>query len=734
MQPALTTHLRNAFTWQWIRKNKLLTIGSTCLAVFLLLNAFGWIKSVATGVPHETTAGDLLGLAIILLGWLGAKWAVRKLLWRLRNRLMVTYIFIGVIPIALIAFMAVIAGLLFSGQYAAQRMRSRVDAEVSRLELTTSITGTQLATGRLPELADAVAAIRHEYPTAEVLAWRGGRQLQDKATPATQSSSPLPPEWARNNFSGLVFDGGKLYLRVVKEFGSGSQRVVVLSSVPADEALFNKLLEGLATVEINLLRGVDLLSDKETNTKFKVGSSDGASEAEIKKALVLPIVKSGAQLKQRFRWDPNFTFSTVLLATDWSTGENLSVLDDAGRRSTILLLISTRPSAVYDELFASMGRVSSFAYKLLIIVAIVFGVIEVFALFIGFRLTRSITGAVAKLYRGTQRVNQGDLSCCIEVKSNDQLAELEKSFNNMTQSLVALIAEQKEKQRMESELAIAQEVQAQLFPHDTQQVRGLDLHGLCLPARTVSGDYYDFVPLDEENLLIALGDISGKGISAALLMATLHSAVRSYDLRRLALPEPTMAVASASSVSGLTVIANGASSVLANGQTTAGSTFGGPGPQCCVSDFMQSLNSQLYKSTPAAKYATLFLGCFHARTGMLTYSNGGHLAPIIVSADGRVRRLESGGMVVGLMDGMTYEQSSVAFGIGDLLVAFTDGITEPEDAEGNDFGEERLVELVKANRARELPDIANIITSAVKRYIGDAEQPDDMTIVLARAR
>lgn len=149
---------------------------------------------------------------------------------------------------------------------------------------------------------------------------------------------------------------------------------------------------------------------------------------------------------------------------------------------------------------------------------------------------------------------------------------------------------------------------------------------------------------------------------------------------------------------------------------------------------MQSLNSQLYRSTPASKYATLFIGCFHARTGTLTYTNGGHLAPIIVSPDGSVRRLETGGMVVGLMDGMAYEQSTVAFGVGDLLVSFTDGITEPEDAEGNDFGEERLVELVKANRTLELPELASVITSAVKRYIGDAEQPDDMTVVLARAR
>ena len=152
----------------------------------------------------------------------------------------------------------------------------------------------------------------------------------------------------------------------------------------------------------------------------------------------------------------------------------------------------------------------------LLLVAIVLAIIELVALLIGVRLNRSITGAVAGLYEATGHVNRGEFSHRIPVKSNDQLATLAKSFNTMTASLEKLILEQKEKQRMENELVIAQEVQAQLFPRHISQLSTLEVFGFCRPARTVSGDYYDFLAMDADKLLLAVGDISGKGIAAAL--------------------------------------------------------------------------------------------------------------------------------------------------------------------------------------------------------------------------
>jgi sigma-B regulation protein RsbU (phosphoserine phosphatase) len=148
---------------------------------------------------------------------------------------------------------------------------------------------------------------------------------------------------------------------------------------------------------------------------------------------------------------------------------------------------------------------------------------------------------------------------------------------------------------------------------------------------------------------------------------------------------------------------------------------------------LELLNAHLYHSTPPEKYATLFLGVWDGNTSRLTYSNAGHLPPFIVHADGTVRKLEAGGTVIGLFDNCTYEEDTVQLKSGDLFVAYSDGLTEPENEFG-EFGEDRLLELLTANRAEPLGRISEVVTAAVNDWIGAAEQPDDVTLVLARAR
>ena len=284
----------------------------------------------------------------------------------------------------------------------------------------------------------------------------------------------------------------------------------------------------------------------------------------------------------------------------------------------------------------------------------------------------------------------------------------------MTRYIEKLILEQKEKQRLENELAIAQEVQAQLFPRQISDLESLEVHGFCRPARTVSGDYYDFVTASSHKLILAAGDISGKGISAALLMATIHSAVRAYSMESMPqLREPVAVGAVAGSGRLMATWPDGV-------EVSPGALLG-------------LLNHQLYESTPPEKYATLFLAVYDGRSHQLTYSNGGHLPPILIREDGSIRRLEAGGTVVGLFDNMTYDEGSVEMSPGEVFLAYSDGITEPENEFG-EFGESRLIELVRDNRHLPLPQISQIVTQAVDNWIGDNEQPDDVTLVLARAR
>jgi sigma-B regulation protein RsbU (phosphoserine phosphatase) len=284
----------------------------------------------------------------------------------------------------------------------------------------------------------------------------------------------------------------------------------------------------------------------------------------------------------------------------------------------------------------------------------------------------------------------------------------------MTASLEQLIEEQKQKQRLENELMIAHEVQEQLYPRHISQLESLEVFGFCRPARTVSGDYYDFLKVDSDKLLLAVGDISGKGISAALLMATIHSAVRAYSLEGIPILLEAVAVGA------------GLSSGAMLGTRRKGAEVS-PGTLLAL------LNHQLYESTPMEKYATLFLGVYDGEHRRLTYSNGGHLPPIVLGEDGSLRRLELGGTVIGLFDNCSYEESSVQLRCGEIFLAYSDGVTEPENDFG-EFGEQRLIELVQENRDLPLARISEIVTAAVDDWIGADEQPDDVTLVLARAR
>jgi sigma-B regulation protein RsbU (phosphoserine phosphatase) len=286
----------------------------------------------------------------------------------------------------------------------------------------------------------------------------------------------------------------------------------------------------------------------------------------------------------------------------------------------------------------------------------------------------------------------------------------------MTTSIEKLILEQKEKQRLEGELAIAQEVQDQLFPRQISGLESLEVHGFCRPARTVSGDYYDFLCANSDRMILAVGDISGKGISAALLMATIHSAVRAYSvesLPQLQMREPVVVGA-----------------VAGSGRMMAAWP---EGIEVSPSMLLRLLNHQLYESTPPEKYATLFLGVYEGVSRRLTYSNGGHLPPILIGENGSIRRLEAGGTVVGLFDDVPYDEGSVVMHPGEVFIAYSDGVTEPENDFG-EFGEARLIELVRENRHLPLEQISQIVTSAVDTWIGDNEQPDDVTLVLARPR
>jgi sigma-B regulation protein RsbU (phosphoserine phosphatase) len=689
------------------------------MMLFVLQLVGGWLKLSFTDSLGGWVS-FLSFVAIVLFLVLAVRWVKAKMLWRLRNRLIVTYVFIGVIPVVLLVALAIGSFYLFAGQFATFIVTTGLNSELISLESANSAIAQQVAAqmkhgrGGLEAFQD----VREEdkiWADRQICVWLGKKVVLN-STPAGDTSAPpvLTPHLG-NSFRGIVRDHEMLYLRAVQTVPVGGDTMTVLSSEPFDQHMLQALAANLGeislyTAGLNLRKvdrgqGIKAAANDGSKVAITLNKPEGEYVLDTGKEALRPTYTAGLVPPPAARLDPQVTFGTTVSVVDWDTGDKLQ---------PAAIGVQTRVSKIYQRLFAALGDFSQAVEFGLLFVAIIFGVIEMVALIIGASLTRTVTGTVAQLYDATTHINRGDFSHRIPVKSNDQVAALANSFNSMTASLEKLIEEQKEKQKLENELVIAQEVQAQLFPRHILQLASLEVHGFCRPASTVSGDYYDFLTLDSERLILAVGDISGKGISAALLMATIHSAVRAYSLQDIpALREP-MAVG----------VAPGSAMTRASRVHNL---------DVSPSALLSLLNHQLYESTPSEKYATLFLGIYNGAERQLTYTNGGHLPPIVMSEDGSIRRLDCGGTVVGLFEHVTYEESSVQLRKGELFLAYSDGVTEPENDFG-EFGEHRLIELLRENRDLPLPRISEIVTAAVDDWIGANKQPDDVTLVLARAR
>jgi sigma-B regulation protein RsbU (phosphoserine phosphatase) len=681
------------------------------LALDLLLFAVQW-STRHVSPPMSASLGGwvtfLSILAIVLLAIAGFRWLRSQLLWRLRNRLIVTYVFIGVIPVFLLVMISLITLYLLAGQFASFVVTSDITTHLHSMEAANRAISNHLAThisgsGKLDaDVLGHARPHRPEWSRRQVCAWYRN-QSQSYCVGPQGAAGFDSPSFITEDFRDIVRDHGKLYLRTATVLAPESLRVIV--SEPLDKDFVEKIAGDLGLIAVY-------------GTQNPTASPNASSPAPAQQNASKPYLalQDRRQREQTFSagtvppassaLDREITFPIPLQVVDWSTGERV--------RAGALAEVETRPSVLYGRLFEALGDYARGVEYILLSIAIVFAIIELLALFVGTKLTRSITSAVDQLYQATKHINRADFSHRIPVQSNDQLATLANSFNSMTTSIEKLVQEQKEKQRLEGELAIAQEVQAQLYPKLITQLENLEVHGFCRPARTVSGDYYDFLALNSDKLMLAVGDISGKGISAALLMATIHSAVRAYSIEDRSVLRETAAVGAAGR-SGL---------MLASELRWT---------EASPAALLTLLNHQLYESTPDAKYATLFLGIYDGETRRLTYSNGGHLPPILISEDGSSQLLSCGGTVVGLFDNLSFPEATVQLRPGDVLVAYSDGVTEPENDYG-EFGEERLIQLVRENCHLSLERITEIVTVAVDDWIGDNEQPDDVTLVLARAR
>jgi phosphoserine phosphatase RsbU/P len=620
--------------------------------------------------------GFLKYLAVIAAGYLLYRFWSRlrsELLWSLRNRLIVVYVFIAVVPIILLLTLGIQAGRIIYSQFGAYLLYHEIHDRIRVLDDSSEDVAAAEAT--LP--ANESEAAAEKRLKIQIL------DAREKALPGLTVNFHVDPgyfEKIRNpqsrSFAGMVQTGNELRLVGIHEADTPRGVRVVELSVPVKAPLLEKLPESFGQVDVTLWQRVE--SDRDSKA-VRIGKKD-----------YVPV--PFGRVKTRDRVLPEASSWIDPMVDGFSQMEATYVRPDGGveHGHPVFAFFKARSSQLNHLILASLGDLSSAQQFSLEIVAIVFLVIELVALVIGVVLTRAITHTVSDLYRATQFVQEGNFAHKVQVTRRDQLGVLGDSFNSMTNSISRLIDEQKQLQRLENEISIASEVQNQLFPRNLPQVEGVEVEAICRAARTVSGDYYDFIQLSPTHVAFAIADISGKGISAALLMASLQAALRSQ--------------------------------LLVTGSE-----------QMSTAELVARLNKHLVINTGDDRFATFFVAIYDTASRTLRYTNAGHLPGFCLS-EGRAIYLHKGGIVLGVVEDYEFEQETITVPHDAVLITYSDGLIEPENAYGEQFGIPRLEAAAQRLRNAVPRKIAESLMVATEEWSGSPEQADDMTIVVAKLR
>ncbi len=583
----------------------------------------------------------------------------RHSLWSVRNRLLFVYGLIGVLPILLLLVLVGLSLWGLTNDLAVYLATSALERKLDPLNGAVDGLSRMSPDQRLLFTAGMEDAFAKTFPG---VAFYVRDKNGEHRYPLDSAELKLDLKW--RDAHGLLFWRNRFYGWALR--ADGQTQVCVVA--PLSNELVENLVPNLGVIALIEIKG----SHGKPELSLSLEDPTGKSEAPARLRLHLPPAVSSFDIPvflpstmQHYHFDrPNQTHEGVL----W---------------------VYSRPSAVLSSFLSKSETLRGTLAALFLTVVILFLVVEAVAVTIGVSLSHRLTTAVNQLYEGTRRVLLGDFQHRIPVRDKDQLGDLSASFNQMTSNLERLFSVEKEKERLQTELEIAREVQNQLYPKEAPPMRGLKLTVCCDPARMVSGDYYDYQEIAGGKMAFAIGDVAGKGISAALLMATIQAGLRA----QISLNQPNT--------------------------------------ELCVSLVVSRLNKQIFANTAPEKYATFFFATFDEVSSTLTYTNAGHLSPLLFR-NGNVQSLDSNGTVVGAFAGAVYNESTIILQPGDLLLCYTDGITEPENPYGEMFGEERLIDLVKKHAQRDDREILQIILEAVRSWTGSPELQDDMTLLLAR--
>jgi serine phosphatase RsbU (regulator of sigma subunit) len=630
------------------------------------------------GLPLPSGVAPVVGFILAVFGVYGFfrlfRVALRALLWRIRSKLILSYLFIGLVPIVLASAFFVLAVFLLVSLVAAHL----VTAEIDRMTGTLATVAETVLPSLPSDDAAAARVIEERLAPARTLHQRLAFSLVRRGqviASAGDAPRALPAWWKGESFAGYVSSYVPSKPRLLRAVRSRAANEFLLLEVPVDAELFG---------ELERRTGIHVLTEVELEP-----SRGGPSSGEEGPSPGVNIVAEGDHgEKLSIRSGSGLFFVAIPEQTDWDNGDRAAIHPVPFRFHPLDLLKSLAPG------FKVEGKLGSLTDLLVIAMGVVgafFLVMYAVALLLGLLLARSITRSVHALSLGTERLRHGDFDHAIAVRSRDQLGELAESFNHMSQGVKALLREQTEKERLEEELRIARQIQMSLLPaQGAVTMPGVRIAALCLPAAEVGGDYYDLLPLSDTRLGVLVADVSGKGTSAALYMAELKGLVLSLS-RIYASPAKLLIEA----------------------------------------------NRILAANLDSRSFITMTYAVVDMVEGTMRYARAGH-NPIIQmeAASGKTRVLVPQGLGLGIDRGERFEEileeAVTPLRQGDIFLFFTDGLSEAMNGRSELFGETRLRDIVESVEGLTSEEIKERILFEIRGFVGEAAPHDDMTLVVLK--
>ncbi|HLL71105.1 MAG TPA: SpoIIE family protein phosphatase [Pyrinomonadaceae bacterium] len=726
-----------------------------------------WLLTHNSRFYREGIFGKLFTVALVVIYFTaayyavqGLRWLKRRLMWRVRRRLVITYLFVGLTPIVLLITLAAMVDFIGLSQVMTRIVKVQlVDKENQAQANARTLAEAFL---RLPQqqqggdarstqawLDERVAMLQPSLPGARVAVWSGGAGSRpDESRPAQFTSEPQDervrgvgddrtplgaplPEWLRalEEWRGFAYlppaspteAFGTPSMRAFARARAGNREVSLLFVVPVSRIFVEQLRLNTDLQVHPFFLGADITAIRFTQgwagSSISIGPP-GVRQINREEERQIELTRDARKVVIDFRRDQlgdevNTSSMIVLPATSWPDGA-------VSQRGAFLCKFSA--FAMANQLFEE-NDLGKFFQGTFFLVAVIFLILELLALLSAAWLTRAVTGTVHKLYRATEYIKRGDFSHRVRVRSRDQLGELAEAFNEMSANIESLLQERVKHERLEREVEIAAEVQAQLFPRKVPLLRAAEIVGECRAARGVAGDYYDYVEIAPGLVAFALGDVAGKGISAALVMSNLQASLRA---QATILSERIRNASRAAATPAVVVGGSGQDIEMPCGVT-------GVDTSCAVEHMSASINEQLCHSTDSNRFATLFVALYDDETRLLRYTNAGHNDALLIRADGSIEHLTEGGTVLGAFEWARYTEARATLERGDVLVIYSDGISEADNARGAEYTEHRLAHLVRKNREKTADELRQLIFTEVDNWTGGQERDDDQTVVILKS-